>query len=109
MTAEQHGHGAPRRAWALYRAGDYQAALTDFTAALDADTSDYQAVHGSGRCRRMLGDYEGAAADFGRAAALRPGTAQPLCERGAIRILQHTAGCHLLPREGTHRPRADPG
>jgi tetratricopeptide (TPR) repeat protein len=49
---------------------------------------DYDAVLRSGRRHRRLGDLDDAAGDFTRAAELRPGMARPLCERGAIRILQ---------------------
>jgi tetratricopeptide (TPR) repeat protein len=78
-----------QRGWDRYRSQAYEDALADFTRALAEDPDDYGAVLGVGRCHRLLGRLDDAVAAFGRAHDLRPGEARPLCERGAIRILQH--------------------
>jgi tetratricopeptide (TPR) repeat protein len=78
-----------QRGWARYRSQAYQDALTDFTRALAEDPRDYSAALGAGRCHRLLAHLDDAVAAFSRAHELRPEEARPLCERGAIRILQH--------------------
>jgi tetratricopeptide (TPR) repeat protein len=77
------------RGWARYRSQAYQEALADFTRALAEDPHDYSAALGAGRCHRLLGHLDDAVAAFSRAHDLRPEEARPLCERGAIRTLQH--------------------
>jgi tetratricopeptide (TPR) repeat protein len=78
-----------QQGWTRYRSGAYQDALRDFTRALTEDPHDYGAALGAGRCHRLLAHLDDAADAFSRAHDLRPGEARPLCERGAIRILQH--------------------
>jgi tetratricopeptide (TPR) repeat protein len=49
---------------------------------------DYHAAVRSGRAHRLRGELDAAVADFTRAAQAEPGLARPLCERGAVLVLQ---------------------
>lgn len=76
------------RGWAKYRTKDFAGGKADFLEALKREPTNYDAVLGLGRCDRLLQRYDDAVADFTRAHELRPELARPLCERGAVLILQ---------------------
>jgi tetratricopeptide (TPR) repeat protein len=75
------------RAWSLYHLSRYAGALDDFSEILKLEPGTTDAAVGRGRCYRMLGRIDDAAAEFSLAHRLSPTDPQPLCERGAVLIL----------------------
>jgi tetratricopeptide (TPR) repeat protein len=81
------------RGIALYKAGDYDAALADFDATIELDPEFKLSLYYRGLIRHLRGDYAGALADFDVVVATYPGFAAAFDERGRTRVaLKDTAG-----------------
>jgi tetratricopeptide (TPR) repeat protein len=75
------------RGWALYHLGRYGEGLEDFDDVLRVAPATTDAALGRGRCYRMMGRVDDSAAAFLLAHQLSPQDPHPLCERGAVLIL----------------------
>lgn len=74
------------RAMAEFADGNYRAALDDFTAALELDSSNCRAHFYRGTVFRVLGDYEAAEHDFSHCLELDPYRADCLYQRSSLRL-----------------------
>jgi tetratricopeptide (TPR) repeat protein len=70
---------------------------------MTADPDGYDLALRSGRRHRMSGELDAAVSDFTRAARQQPGSARPLCERGAIYLLQARWDAALADYEDAER------
>jgi tetratricopeptide (TPR) repeat protein len=70
---------------------------------MTADPDGYDLAVRSGRGHRMSGELDAAVSDFTRAARLQPGSARPLCERGAVYLLQARWDAALADYQGAER------
>jgi tetratricopeptide (TPR) repeat protein len=60
------------RGFSVYNAGNYEAAIADYTTAIELDPSYAYAYNNRGSAYYRLGDYEEALADYNRAIQLEP-------------------------------------
>jgi tetratricopeptide (TPR) repeat protein len=68
---------------------EYEAALADYTRALELNSGDYEAYINRGNTYYALGQYDAALADYNRALELKPGIAETYYDRAiAQRALQ---------------------
>ena len=74
------------RGMAEFASVSYRAALDDFSAALDLDDSNCRAHFYHGTVCRVLGDYDRAEIDFGKALAIDPYRLDCLYQRSALRL-----------------------
>lgn len=74
------------RATASARAGDFKAAVADFTGALKLNRDDIAALEGRGMAQLQSGGFSAAIADFSALLALRPDDPAPLFFRAAAKL-----------------------
>ncbi len=72
------------RGLACLQRGDYDKAIGEFTAALQSDPSNVQAVLYRADAHRLKGDYVQALADYGSALRQDPSNAQAMLQRGQV-------------------------
>jgi tetratricopeptide (TPR) repeat protein len=74
------------RGIALYKAGNYDAALADFDRTIELDPEFKLSLYYRGIIRHLRGDYAGALGDFDVVVATYPGFAAAFDERGRTRL-----------------------
>jgi serine/threonine-protein kinase len=105
------------RGFGFDQLGRHEDALADFDHVLAAAPTDFGALYGRGRTRRLLGrDLEGAVVDLDQAIALQPDNGSLYLERGTVHeALGQTAAAvadlrqvaRLLPQGHPHRREAE--
>lgn len=93
MTFAPAGHAQSASAFVASgleksKTGNYDAAIADYTKALELNSSFLSAYLNRGRAKTNQGNFDGAVADFSQAAKLRPNDADAYFERGHAEFLQ---------------------
>ena len=70
------------KAEAQYSNGNYKAAITNYTKAIDMDPNDYFAFGARGLAKYYLNDYAGAISDYTKAIEIEPNTSSNYNNRG---------------------------
>jgi tetratricopeptide (TPR) repeat protein len=71
-----------------YRMGDFDAAIADYTKAIDLNSSSVGAYNYRGMARSKQGNFEGAKADYAQALKLKPNFVDAFFNRGTAELLQ---------------------
>ena len=74
-----------KKAEAQYSNGNYIAAITNYSKAIDMDPNDYMAFSNRGLAKYNLNDYAGAIADFTKAIDIEPNTSFNYNNRGSAK------------------------
>ncbi len=69
---ESNGLGHSNRGYQLYKQGNLNEAIKEFTLAISSDPQDYTSYYDRGICYRNLGKFDKAVADFRRTTQLKP-------------------------------------
>lgn len=101
ITEHTRQHGLPRHPFAWLQIGQFDKALEDYTAALEADPRSSYALYNRGILNDRLGCYAAAIKDFSAAIEMEPGNSDFFHNRGyALRKLvsaQETSPSRLQP------------
>ena len=70
----------------LYKQGDYQGAITEYTKAIEIKPNYVMAYYNRGIAKDMLSDYRGAIADYTKAIEINPQDASTYFNRGKAKV-----------------------
>ena len=91
QTTEEYNHRGITKA----KLKDYEAAIADFTKAIEINPNNEQAYYNRGNAKSKLKDYKGAIADFNKAIKINPKDFDAYNSRGLAKIFieQKSSGC----------------